>query len=100
MIPELNGYQKKFGKDLVVIGISDEDAGTLKKFMKKQPMDYNVAVDIKQTMSSQLGIQGIPYVLVISPDHIVRWQGFPASDEDPLTEEKIGQIIKASKSSN
>jgi hypothetical protein len=36
------------------------------------------------------------HLLVISPDHIVRWQGFPTSGHDPLSEEKIAQIIKAS----
>jgi cytochrome c biogenesis protein CcmG, thiol:disulfide interchange protein DsbE len=96
LIPELNGYQKKFGKDLVVIGVSDEDADTIKAFMKTHKMEYNVAIDPDNKMYNNIGISGIPHVLVITPDNIVRWQGFPQTDEDELTEEKIAQIIKTS----
>jgi thiol-disulfide isomerase/thioredoxin len=96
LIPELNGYQKKFAKDLVVIGISDEDGDTIKDFMKSHEMKYNVAVDPEARMKNRIGVSGIPHVLIISPDHVVRWQGFPGSGEDPLTEEKVAQVIKAS----
>ena len=97
LIPELNGYQKKFGKDLVVIGVSDEDAAVVKKFMGSTKMAYNVAVDPKKQMEKVVGVKGIPHVLVITPDGVVRWQGFPLSDDDTLTEAKLSQIIEASK---
>jgi cytochrome c biogenesis protein CcmG/thiol:disulfide interchange protein DsbE len=97
LVPELNEYQKKFGHDLVVIGISDEAASTVKKFMKDNHMEYNVAVDTSKNLKDQLGVSGIPHVLIMSPDGIVRWQGFPGSSEDPLTEQTIAQIIEASK---
>jgi len=99
LVPELNDYQKKFSNDLVVIGISDEPADTVEKFMKTSHMQYNVAIDAsKGSMKHQLGVSGIPHVLIMSPDGIVRWQGFPGSGEDPLTEKTIAQIIEASKS--
>jgi thiol-disulfide isomerase/thioredoxin len=91
LIPELNEYKKKFGNDLVIIGISREDSSTVKEFMGKQPMDYNVGVGSK--MQVKIGIVGIPNVMLISPDHIVRWQG-PGTD---LTEQTIAQVIAASK---
>lgn len=97
LIPELNDYQKKFADDLVVIGISDESAEKVKSFMKSTEFGYSVAVDPGKKMKAKIGVTGIPHVMVITPDNIVRWQGFPASDEDPLTEEKLAQIIKASK---
>src|SRR5206468_53087 len=97
LIPELNGFKKKFGNDLVIIGVSDEPEATVTGFMKSTPMDYNVAIDTKKTMSNMVGVQGIPHVLVISPDGIVRWQGFSGSEEDPLTADKLAKIIAASK---
>ncbi len=100
LIPELNGYQQKFGKDLVVIGVSDESADVVKSFMAKTKMNYNVAVDPKGHMSGYLGVKGIPHVIVITPDGIVRWQGFPLGEEDRLTEDKLSQIIKASKATS
>jgi predicted regulator of Ras-like GTPase activity (Roadblock/LC7/MglB family) len=65
--------------------------------MGKTEMKYGVAIDTKEVMSKALGIQGIPHVMVISADGIVRWQGFPGASEDPLTADKITQIIAASK---
>jgi thiol-disulfide isomerase/thioredoxin len=97
LIPELNEFQAKFKNDLVVVGVSDEKPETVSEFMKKTEMKYDVAIDTQKRMSKVVGVQGIPHVLVISPDGIVRWQGFSGSKEDPLTEEKIAAIIAESK---
>jgi cytochrome c biogenesis protein CcmG, thiol:disulfide interchange protein DsbE len=94
-IPELNELQKKFKDDLVVIGISDEPASKVRDFMKKTPMEYTVAIDQGKTMSTQVGVQGIPQVLIISTDGVVRWQGFPSSEEETLTAGVVKQIIDA-----
>jgi cytochrome c biogenesis protein CcmG, thiol:disulfide interchange protein DsbE len=95
-IPELNELAKKFQKNLVVIGISDESAETVNSFMKDTEMKYNVGIDTKKRMSKALGVSGIPHVMLISPDGIVRWQGFPGDDNDPLTEKVVQQVIDAS----
>ena len=97
VIPEMNDWKKKFGKDLVIVGVSDEKPETVQDFMSKTKMDYVVATDSTKKMSKILGVQGIPHVLVISQDGIVRYQGFPSQDEDKLTTEKLEQIINANK---
>jgi len=97
LIPEMNEWAKKFEKDVVFVGVSDEPAETVKKFMTDTPMNYSVAVDPQKRMSKVLGVQGIPHVMIVSADGVVRWQGFPGSTEDPLTAEKIQQIVEASK---
>ena len=94
-IPELNGYQTKFKDDLVVIGVSDETPDMLKDFMAKTQMDYAVASDTTGKMKQAIHVTGIPHVLIISTDGIVRWQGFPLSGEDPLTEQIVQQVIDA-----
>ncbi len=98
-IPDLNKLAAKFKNDVVVIGISDEKPEVVEAFMKKTEMAYNVAIDTKSKSSGALGVQGIPHVMVISADGIVRWQGFPLDDKDPLTEEVIAKIVAASKAS-
>ena len=98
-IPELNDWAKKFKDDLVVIGVSDEKEETLTKFMEKTTMDYSVSTDAEKTMSKAVGVEGIPHVLVITPDGVVRWQGFPLQDDDKLTKEKLAQIITTFKKS-
>lgn len=97
LVPELNGFQKKFKDDLVVIGLSDESEETLKAFKKSNPMDYYVGTDTSRAMKDKIGVKGIPHVMIITPDNVVRWQGFPGLGDDPLTEETIAQIIAASK---
>lgn len=97
LVPEMNEYQKKFAKDLVVIGISDEEAGPVKEFMGRQAFDYAVGLDENRSAKGALGVSGIPHVMIYTPDGIVRWQGFPGSDKDPLTEDVVAQIIAAYK---
>ncbi|MBS1713750.1 MAG: TlpA family protein disulfide reductase [Armatimonadetes bacterium] len=97
LIPEVNQWSKKFGKDIVFVGLSNESEDTVTKFMASTKMDYHIAVDTKSQTSKALGVQGIPHVMIVSPDGIVRWQGFPGSTEDPLTEKVLEQIVKASR---
>ncbi len=98
LIPELNKFKEKFGNDLVIIGLSDESEEKLRDFIKDNDIKYLIATDPTKTMKKKIGISGIPHVMVISPDNIVRWQGFPGMGEDPLTEDKLAQIITVSKS--
>ncbi len=100
VMPELDKWQKEFKDDLVVIGISDEDPATVSEFIAKTKVDYVITTDTEAKMSKFIGIKGIPHVLVITPDNVVRWQGFPGSKEDPLTSAKIKQIIDAYKASD
>ncbi len=97
LIPELSQWQKTYKDDLVVIGVSNEEPTKLVTFMTAENVDYAIATDTKQKMFKFLGISGIPHVLVISSDGIVRWQGFPLADQDPLTEDKLKQIIDTDK---
>jgi peroxiredoxin len=93
----LGSWQKKYGKDLVVIGVTDETPAKVQKFMHGTAMNYVVATDPSHKMYKQIGIQSIPHALVITPDGIVRWQGFPDQQGDILTEDVLAQIINTSK---
>ena len=52
-IPHLTEMQKRF-KDVVFVGVSDEDAQTVKKFVTKMgdKMDYTVAIDTDRKTSA------------------------------------------------
>ncbi len=97
LIPELAGWQEKFKDDLVVIGLSDEKPAKVLEFFKKDKMKYAMAVDPKGATKKALGVSGIPHVLIIGTDNVVRWQGFPGSQEDALTEEVVKKVIDADK---
>jgi cytochrome c biogenesis protein CcmG, thiol:disulfide interchange protein DsbE len=98
--PKLNEWKKKFGDDLVIVGVSDEAASTLNPFLKEHETNYIITSDPEKRMSKALGIRGIPHVMVVSADKVVRFQGFPNSTEDPLTTEKLEQIINTSKAAS
>ncbi|MBS1955144.1 MAG: TlpA family protein disulfide reductase [Cyanobacteria bacterium SZAS-4] len=97
LIPELNKFKQKFGDDLVIIGITDEQESVVKKFLETHPIESNIALAPDKKMYNYVGVKGIPQVLVISADGIVRFQGYADSKEDPLTEDKLAQIINTSK---
>jgi thiol-disulfide isomerase/thioredoxin len=99
VMPEMDKWAKKFKDDLVIVGISDEPAKTVTDFMKQPEFDvsYTMAIDSQKRMSKKLGVKGIPHVMIISADGIVRWQGFPGSAEDKLTEAKLEKMIHANK---
>lgn len=97
LIPELNQMQEKFKDDLVIIGISGEKESVVRSFLDRTPVSYAMGLDPNTSIEKSLGVSGIPHVLVISSDNIVRWQGYPLSNQDPLTESTLRQIIAADK---
>lgn len=91
-VPELNPLQKKFGDRLVVIGISDENEDKVKS-LKDPKMEYNVAIDTQARTKKVLGVTGIPHVILVDPQGIVKWEGFPFLSGHELTEEVMGKIL-------
>ncbi|HYE03075.1 MAG TPA: TlpA family protein disulfide reductase [Phycisphaerales bacterium] len=89
-MPKLDELYKKNKADLVVIGLSDEPGDTVKKFLGSHPHAYPQAVDQKKVLSNSLQVQGIPHVVVMSTDGVVRWQGNPL---DPKFGAVVQQII-------
>ncbi len=82
--PILDELQGRFKDDLVIIGMSGqarpgrpEDVNAIKDFLKKKKTQYSHANDLDQGIYKALGIQGIPHVVVMSTDGVVRWQGNP-----------------------
>lgn len=92
-IPELNEFQKQFKDKLVVIGISNETEEKVKA-MKSPVIEYYSAIDQTSAMKNELKVQGIPHVILIDPQGIVRWEGFPLLDGHQLTAEVIKALIE------
>jgi hypothetical protein len=99
-IPELNSFQEKFGKDLVIIGLSDEPVEKLKPFLSTNDVKYLIGTDTKKTLKSFLKVKGIPHIVILTPDNVVRWQGPPGDPSDLLTEDLVAGIIETSKEKN
>jgi len=92
LIPELNSYHKEFKDKLVVIGVSAESEETIKQ-IKNPIIEYYNAIDTQNRMFNSLGITGIPHCIIINPDGIVIWEGFPLLEGNKLTIEVIRKLI-------
>jgi len=97
-IPHLNELQRAFEDDLVIVGISDEAAGTVRQAIRRRNLDfdYHVAVDQQRRAINTTATRGIPHCVVMSSDGVVRWQGHPGS----LDEDTMRQIVNANRALN
>lgn len=97
----LNGLHKKFGKDLVVIGISDETEADVRALKEKYKIEieYFSAIDTKARTKNELGVFGIPHVIIIEPGGCVVWEGFPLLKDHELTEKIVAKMIEIGRKS-
>jgi thiol-disulfide isomerase/thioredoxin len=81
VMPKLDEFSKRNTKDVVVMGISNEEEATVRAYIKKTKHSYPQAVDPKSTLNDALGVSSIPHVVVLSTDGVVRYQGHPGDME-------------------
>lgn len=67
-----------------------EDVNTIKKYLGKTKAGYSHANDTKQNVYKSFDIKGIPHVVIISTDGVVRWQGNPL---DPVFKTTLEEVI-------
>jgi thiol-disulfide isomerase/thioredoxin len=91
-IPLLNKFHKKYGRELAVIGISEESEAAVRK-LKDPKVEYYSAIDTQMRMKKELGVFGIPHVIIVEPGGFVIWEGFPLLKDYELTEEIIEKIL-------
>lgn len=91
-IPELNELAANFPDQLVVIGITNESLELIRK-MADPVMKYHSAIDTQGRTSDEIGIEGIPHVLLIDPSGKVCWQGYPSDDENGLNSATVQRLI-------
>lgn len=76
MEPKLNSFKAKFGSDesIVFLAMTADPAGSVKKYLAKEPFDYLQAADAKDALGSFV-FGGYPKNIVISKTgEIVYWR--------------------------
>ncbi len=91
-VPKLNDFHKKFGNEMVIIGISDETEQIVRNFIEPK-IEYYIAIDTQARMKNELAVFGIPHVIIIEPGGYVVWEGFPFLNGYELTEEVVEKIL-------
>lgn len=93
-IPHLTELQKKLkDKGVVFVGVSSEEVGTVREFVKKMgsKMEYAVAVDDKGATTKRYleawGIEGIPHAFIVDKEGRIIWQGHPMAG--------LGEVLDA-----
>ncbi len=92
LIPELNAWQRRFGDRLLVVGLTSEQPAAVHA-MTSPVIEYAVAVDTQGRMAREVGVRGIPHVLLVDPQGVVRWQGFPFETGHELTAEVVDALL-------
>lgn len=87
-IPHLSELQGKYkDKGVVVVGITSEEADTVKPFVEKQGanMEYAVAIDDQgktgEAYMAAFKQDGIPHAFVVDKKGIIVWHGHPMGNE-------------------
>ncbi len=81
-MPMFEELQDHYDGKLEVVGIGgSEELATFKKFVLKKKGNYAQMFDKNKTISNAIGIEGIPHVVILSTDGIIRWPGYPNSQE-------------------
>lgn len=107
--PKMNEFAKKFSKDAVFIAIGTQTVKQIKEGIKQikevkakagepyVPIEFYQATDPEYELFNAFMLEGIPSVIVIDPQGIVRWMGNPHGDgekKSELTAKVIASIIR------
>lgn len=95
--PKLDSLQKRYMDDLRVIGVAGqasggnypEDEASIRAYMQKHKVAYSHVIDPAQSVYRSLQVRGIPHVVVLSTDGVVRWQGNPHAAEFTQVVEQV-----------
>lgn len=91
----LNQLHAKFGKELVVVALCDEDPEVVAAMTKdgQHKMVCFNAVDTQGRTRNALNVVGVPHAIVIEPGGYVVWEGFPLQPGFELTENTVEKIL-------
>jgi thiol-disulfide isomerase/thioredoxin len=87
-IPHLNQLHKKYARQMVIIGLSDETEAEVRK-MTEPKIEYYSAIDPEGRTHRAADIRAIPHAILMDPEGIVRFEGHPTS----LSEDVLARIL-------
>ncbi len=89
-IPHLIDLYKKYNaQDVVIIGLTKEDKGTVEPFVKQNQMIYPIGIG--SDSDDIYGVTGIPHAYIIDKEGILVWQGHPMAGLKPELEKLVGK---------
>lgn len=77
-------------RGLEIVGITDENRSTVRKFLKDVPIEYHVARDSKSKLAKEFGVRGIPHAVLADRQGKIVWEGHPMA----LPKAQIDKILE------
>src|SRR5260370_38489091 len=83
--PIIKKHNRQFKDgDLIVLGINDEDSGTVKSFLKKHEYTLTTLMDSKKSLHRMYGARSIPTVIVIDRSGTIKAHYIGTRSEEEL----------------
>ena len=80
-IPEIEKFYKENKNEIAVIGINaGESKDKVQRFIDRQDISYPVVIDEDQSISKSYGLVGVPTLVLIGSDHLVKYYGHSVSE--------------------
>jgi thiol-disulfide isomerase/thioredoxin len=94
-IPEIEKIYKAYSRDdLEVIGISDEPAPAVKRYIAKSPIAYTVAVAPNGDAGDRYGVKSLPTLFIIDRQGVVRAVHIGAGNLDEVAAQVAELVAK------
>lgn len=92
--PIANKLQVKHKDKLAVLAIAGQNdpENKVQSYIDQHSVAYSHLYDANQSVYKSLNVRGIPHVVLLSTDGVIRWQGFPMG---PGFEKALEQILDA-----
>jgi cytochrome c biogenesis protein CcmG, thiol:disulfide interchange protein DsbE len=87
-LPTLDGLQKKFTGKLAVVGVTSESEAEIAK-MTELKTEFASVLDPEAKLGATVGVTSIPYVMLVDPKGVVRYQGHPSA----ITEKQVESML-------
>ncbi|MGI9471924.1 MAG: TlpA disulfide reductase family protein [Rubripirellula sp.] len=96
-MPHLSSLQQSYGEEVTIVGITDEDVGTVEAFLDspsatgatwREVIKYRLAIDDRGATNAAYmkasGQRGIPTAFIVGRDGTLEWIGHPGNMDQPL----------------
>ena len=88
MAPSLKRLAGPSPSRLVVVGVTSESEAEVAE-MTEPTMDFATVLDPKAQLGATVGVTSAPYVMLVEPKGVVRYQGHPGA----ITEKQVESLL-------
>ena len=87
-IPKLDALQKQFTGKLAVVGVTSDSEAEIAR-MTAPRTEFASMLDRRAEFRTAVGVTSIPYVMLVDPKGVVRYQGHPGA----ISEREVATIL-------